>query len=82
MDPTDLAWIRDKWSELVAKLDTEIVVLRETNQAQTEYIEFLGEACAGAEAFCANHGVTISTEDFEKGERLREKIARAALEPD
>ncbi len=54
--------------------------LLEALGAQKKYIEFLEEACERSESFCAVHGITISAEDFERGEQLRAKIARVAMD--
>ncbi len=48
--------------------------------AQKEYVEFLEEACRGPEGFAAIHGMTVSKETFEKGERLRAAIDHAMKE--
>lgn len=55
--------------------------LQKALEAQKEYVEFLEEACKGAEAIAAIHGMTVSKETFEKGEQLRAKIAARTPEP-
>lgn len=57
------------------QLAEEVERLREALAVQKEYTEFLKNACAGTEAIAAIHGMTISEEDFEEGERLRARIA-------